>query len=125
MEQMRGVWTELDHLPVLEPSAGFDARLRARLAAAPAQPRWLGWFTGNLRLVAVVAALVAAAVWLSLRPPAIRPAPNGAQSQADFVVVKNLPVLENYDVVSSFDALSDLPGADQPASAQPQAQPME
>ena len=32
-EQMRGIWSELDRLPALEPSAAFDARLRARLAA--------------------------------------------------------------------------------------------
>ena len=34
-EQMRGIWSELDRLPALEPSAAFDARLRARLADEP------------------------------------------------------------------------------------------
>jgi hypothetical protein len=32
-------------------------------------------------------------------------------------MIRDLPVLENYDVVSKFDALSELPGA-APASVQ-------
>lgn len=119
MEQMRSVWIDLDSLPAIEPWPSFDARLRARIAEQPARSRFLGWMTGNMRLVAVAAALVAVAVWFSLRPALQRPAPETAQSQQDFAVVKNLPVLENYDVVSNLDVLSDLPGAEQ-AAAQPQ-----
>jgi anti-sigma factor RsiW len=118
MEQMRAVWTGLDSLPSIEPSASFDARLRMRIAEQPARPRLFGWMTWNMRLVAVVAALAAVAVWVSLRPQ--RPISQAAQSQQDFAVVKNLPVLENYDVVSNLDVLSDLPGAEQ-AGAQPQS----
>lgn len=120
MERMRAVWTELDRLPAPRPSPAFEARLRARIAAERARPRWLGWMVGNVRLVAAVAALVAVAVWFSLRP-AVRPTVSEtARSRQDFAVVKNLPVLENYDVVSSLDVLSDLPGAQQtPAQPQP------
>jgi anti-sigma factor RsiW len=125
-EEMRAVWSGLDRLPELEPSPSFDARLRARLAEEQNRPRLFAWMAGNMRLVAVVAALVAVAAWFSLRPVAQRPAPQAAaQSQEDFSVVKNLPVLENYDVVSNLDVLSDLPGAEQHTSAAPQPQPME
>jgi anti-sigma factor RsiW len=119
MQQLRAVWSDLDSLPAIEPSPAFDARLRARIAERPAPSRLFGWMTGNLRLVAVVAALVAVAVWISLRPAIQRPAPEPARSQQDFAVVKNLPVLENYDVVSNLDVLSDLPGAED-TSTQPQ-----
>ena len=121
-EQMRGIWSELDRLPALEPSAAFDARLRARLADEPRRPQWLGWMAGNMRLVAVVAALAVVAVWFSLRPAIDRPAPETPRSQQDFAVVKNLPVLENYDVVTNLDVLSDLPGAQEEAA---HAQPIE
>ena len=32
-------------------------------------------------------------------------------AEADFSMIRDLPVLENYDVVSKFDALSELPNA--------------
>jgi anti-sigma factor RsiW len=126
MEEMRAAWSALDQLPGLEPSPGFDARLRARLGEQPAHSRWLGWFPGNLRLVAAVAALVAVAVWISLRPPmrssSRTPVAAEAPSQEDFTVVKNLPVLEDYDVVANFEALSALPGAQ---AASKTSQPMD
>ena len=122
MEQMRAVWSDLESLPAIEPSPSFDARLRARMAGQPAPSGLFGWLTGNMRLIAVVAALVAVAVWITLRPAIQRPAPTSGQTQQDFAVVKNLPVLENYDVVSNFDVLSDLPGAEDTST---QSQPME
>jgi anti-sigma factor RsiW len=125
MESLRGTWTALDHLPAIEPSPLFDARLRARLAAevAAPRPRWFAWPLAHLRLVALAAGLVAVtAAWYSYRPSPGLPAPAQEQSQQDFAVVKNLPVLENYDVLSNFDALTALPGAQQDAS---QAQPVE
>lgn len=128
MEQMRAVWSELGRLPELEPSPAFDARLRARLAEEPRRPRLFGWMGGNMRWVAAAAALLAVAVWFSLRPITRRPAPQApVQSgrQEDFSVVKNLPVLENYDVVSNLDVLSDLPGAEQQKSGAPKPRSME
>ncbi len=125
MESLRDAWNALDHLPAIEPSPLFDARLRARLAeeAVAPRPRWFAWPLAHLRLVALAAGLVAVtAVWLSVRPAAVLPTPAREQSQQDFAVVKNLPILENYDVLSNFDALTALPGAQQDAS---QAQPME
>lgn len=110
IEEMRGVWTSLDRLEGLEPSPAFDARLRARMAEQQARAGWRAWLPSHLRLVAVTAALLAVAVWVSLRP-ARRPAAPAPENQEDFAVVKNLPVLENYDVIANFDALSALPGA--------------
>ena len=31
-------------------------------------------------------------------------------AEKDFGMIQNLPELENYDVISKFDALSELPG---------------
>ena len=123
MESLRETWAALDHLPAIEPSPLFDARLRAHLAETTQQPRWFAWPLAHLRLVALAAVLVAAtAVWYSYRSAPALPTPAQEQSQQDFAVVKNLPVLENYDVLSNFDALTALPGAQQTSS---QAQPIE
>ena len=62
-----------------------------------------------------VAALLVLGVWLTFMPPARQPASNtiastqARGSEAEFTVIKNLPVLEDYDVLSNFDALSELP----------------
>lgn len=120
LEEMRAAWSALEKLPPIEPSAGFDARLRARIAGQPRPAGWLSWFPAHLRAVAAIAVLAVLAVWLSLRPTIYRPAPTEVQSQEDFAVVKNLPVLEDYDVVSSLDALSALPGAQTGSTESPQ-----
>lgn len=111
LEELQATWSALDTLPSVEPSAWFDTRLRARMNELPSRRGWTGWLPAGLRWAAV-AALVAATLWFSLRPPERRPAPAvTAQTQQDFAVIKNLPELENYDVISNFDALSALPGA--------------
>ena len=123
IEAMRQAWVALDRLPAVEPSAGFDARLRARMAEQQARAIWLGWLPAHRRLLALAAALLLVAVaWISLRPAMHHAAPANPENQEDFAVVKNLPALENYDVISNFDALSALPGAQEAA---PQSQPME
>jgi hypothetical protein len=33
----------------------------------------------------------------------------GVAAEADFGMIRDLPVLENYEVLSTFDALSELP----------------
>jgi anti-sigma factor RsiW len=111
MQDMRATWSALDAMPTAEPSPWFDARLRARLREpAPKRVR-LGWLPGGARWAAMAALVVAIAIWISLRPPVQRPAPAAATENQDFAVVKNLPELENYDVISNFEALSALPGA--------------
>jgi anti-sigma factor RsiW len=112
MEEMTATWSVLSELPAVEPSAWFDARLRAWMSEPAPKSSLLGRLPGGLRWVALAAALGAVALWISLRPPLRRPVPApSAQNQEDFAVIKNLPELENYDVISNFEALSALPGA--------------
>src|SRR6266446_4836124 len=42
-EDFRALWGALDDLPVISPSAVFDASLRARIAAEPAHRGFWGW----------------------------------------------------------------------------------
>jgi hypothetical protein len=49
-------------------------------------------------------------IWLSSMPLAERPATRSSGAiEAEFRMIVNLPVLEDYDVLSNFEALSDLP----------------
>ena len=114
-EEFRALWNTLDDLPELSPSRSFDAALRARIAADPARRAWWQAWLPAPRLAFAVTALVVMSVWLSsmhrVAPyKAPIPAP-AAQTSADseFGMIQDLPVLENYDVVSKFDALSELP----------------
>jgi anti-sigma factor RsiW len=123
-EEFRRMWTTLDELPAVEPSFGFDARVRRRIAAEP-QRRWFGWSVLRPRLAFSAALLIALCVWL-IRMPANRMGTGDAAAlqQEDFSAIQNLGVLENYDVVTKMDALSQLvPEASdqdsQPAPKQP------
>jgi anti-sigma factor RsiW len=112
-EQFRALWGVLDEMPVIEPSFAFDARVRQRVAAEP-QRRWFTWLVPQPRLVAATALLAVLAVWIAKPGPANRDEAttvNVAQEQGqqeDFETIKNLNVLENFDVVTSMDALSQL-----------------
>ena len=76
------------------------------------------------RMAFAATALLIASVWLSSFQPARMPAvhsPAGLSNQnaeAEFGMIKDLPVLEDYDVLTSFDALSELP-VQQSAQAKP------
>jgi anti-sigma factor RsiW len=110
-EEFRKVWNVLDEVPVQEPSLGFDARIRQRIADEP-RPGWFRWFVPQPRLALSMALLVALCVWISRLPrdystTVTMPVPVTEQQQ--FQVIENLGVLENYDVLSKFDALSELP----------------
>jgi anti-sigma factor RsiW len=100
VEGFQGVWNMLGELPEHQPSGAFDARLRARLATEPVHQ---GFWTGVLpspRFALAVTVLAVFCVWLSSRP--VQPlAPVG--SEAEFRMIQDLPVLENYDVLSGFD----------------------
>jgi predicted anti-sigma-YlaC factor YlaD len=115
-EELRKVWTVLDEVPLVEPSLGFDARLRQRIAAEP-RLRWFRWFVPQPRLAFSMALLLALSVWMVKLPrenTGIRPMSAAQTEQEDFSAIKDLGVLENYDVVTKFDALSELvPASDQ------------
>lgn len=114
-EELRTLWSVLDEVPIVQPSLGFDARMRARIAEEP-QARWYRWFVPQPRLAMAMALLLVVSVWMSRLPQDNSPLPGTAQSeQQQFQVIKNLDVLENYDVLSKFDALDEVP-ADQQAA---------
>ena len=125
VEAFRSVSALLGEVPPAEPSFGFDARVRQRIAAEP-QRGWFGfaWFAPQARLALSAAMLVALTVWLVKLPtnapsrgtvtaPVTTAAVAGPSDQ-DFDAVKDLGVLENYDVVTNMDALSQLVPAKAP-----------
>jgi anti-sigma factor RsiW len=115
-EEFRALWGALDDLPAISPSPAFDAALRARIAAEPARRSFWDWMPSP-RLAFAVTALVVMSVWLSSRPSVTTNSSGASQSiqankvtaESDFGMIRDLPVLENFDVVSKFDALSELP----------------
>jgi anti-sigma factor RsiW len=107
-EEFRRVWNVLDEAPAIEPSLGFDARVRQRVAAEP-RPTPFAWLP-QPRFALATAALVALAIWLSAVPPA----PQVAQTpDEEFQMIQNLPVLEDYEVLANFEPLDELPAAKQ------------
>lgn len=119
-EQFRALSIALDELPTIEPSFGFDARVRQLVAAEPAR-KWFDWFLPQQRLALSGALLAVLAVWM-VRVPEVRVVDRAnvaSAQQEDFNAIKNLDVLENYDVVTSMDALSELAPAKAPGSGLP------
>jgi len=118
-EDFRKLWGVLDEVPLVEPSLGFDARIRARIAEEPRRG-WLGWLVPQPRLAFAMALLLALSVWMAKLP---REGNVAGTEQQDFEAIKDLGVLENYDVLSKFDALSEVP-VEEAAPANQQAQPV-
>ncbi|HEY6443831.1 MAG TPA: zf-HC2 domain-containing protein [Candidatus Acidoferrales bacterium] len=118
--ELRGIWNVMDELPAIEPSFGFDARVRQRVAAEPRR-KWFEFFVPRPRLALAVGVLIALMV-LVMKLPLKNPGTTvttAATQQEDFNAIKNLGVLENYDVVTKMDALSELT----PVVAQPEESP--
>ena len=116
-EEFRGVWNMLEELPVIEPSLGFDARVRERVAAEP-QRHWFWNFIPQPRLAFSVALLLLLSIGIAKFPQRNvgGPVPVAAVSETEqFQEIKDLPVLENYEVLTKFDALSELTPAEAPA----------
>jgi anti-sigma factor RsiW len=104
VNEFRAVNVLLDELPIIEPSAAFDIRMRARVAAEPAKQSWWAWFAPSPRVAFAASMLLLATVWLGSRP--VDPALSAAEVDK---INQNMQVLENYDVISDFAPLSDLP----------------
>ena len=114
VEEYGSLSNVLNELPRIQPSFGFDARLRARIAS-DAHPNWLSWLAPSPRLTFAMAILLAVSIFVVVRPAGVSTVkPLSPENQ--FQMINNLPVLEDYDVVSNFDALSDLPLQQNPAS---------
>jgi anti-sigma factor RsiW len=114
VNEFRSVHALLDELPMIEPSAAFDVRVRARVAAEPAKQSWWAWFTPSPRVVFAASLLLLAMVWIG-RYSASDPPPI---DQAD------IPVVENYDVISSFEPLTELSQAAPADDPEQQSQDM-
>lgn len=121
-EEFRELWSVLEEVPAIEPSFGFDARVRQRVAAEP-RPRWFG-FVPQPRLAFSLALLFALSVWLAKLPQSNTiPAPMAAATESEqFQAIKDLGVLDNYEVLTKFDALSELsPAAEAPSEKLPRS----
>lgn len=103
-EEFRRLWTVLDEVPGIDPSFAFDAKVWQRIAAEP-KPRWFRWLVPQPRIAFSMALLLALSIWMA-KMPVENPATIKAQ---DFEAIKDLGVLENYDVLTKFDALDELP----------------
>jgi anti-sigma factor RsiW len=109
VNEFRAVAGFLDELPQIEPSAAFDVRVRARVAAEPVKQGWWAWFTPSPRVAFAASLLLLATVWIGSRPT------DRTLTAADEAQInQDLPVLENFDVLSDFGALTDLPQPVQP-----------
>ena len=104
VNEFRAVHVLLDELPMIEPSAAFDVRTQARVAAEPAKQNWWAWFASSPRVAFAASMLVLAMMWLVSRPA--EPSLNASEVET---INQNMPVLENFDVLSNFAPLTDLP----------------
>ena len=104
VNEFRAVTGLLDELPMIEPSAAFDVRVRARVAAEPVKQSWWAWLTPSPRVAFAASMLLLATVWLDRRTGA--PLPIHAD---DAQMMQDLPVLEDHDVLSNFEPLKELP----------------
>jgi anti-sigma factor RsiW len=122
----RSVWDVLDELSALAPSPAFDNRVRARVRQEPVRAGFWSWIVPSPRMAFAATALLIASIWLSsFQPGRLVTHPAGGpavqNAEAEFGMIKDLPVLEDYDVLTSFDALSELP-VQQTAQSQPSNQ---
>ena len=78
--------------------------MHARVAAEPVKQSWWGWFAPSPRVVLAASMLLLATVWMGSRPA------DSSLSAVDIDKInQNMQVLENYDVISDFAPLSELP----------------
>ena len=120
VHEFRAVSGLLDELPQIEPSAAFDVRVNARVAAEPVKKSWWAWYAPSPRVAFAASMLLLATVWLGSRQPtnSDHAQPNVDEAQAQ-QINQDMPVLENYDVLSSFAPLTDLPQPAQDDDDQP------
>jgi len=116
VNEFRAVSDLLDDLPVIEPSEAFDLRVHARVAAEPAKQSWWTWLRPSPRVAFAATMLLVATVWIGSK--SIQAPTHEVNGASDAQLLDAQPVLDNYDVLSNFEPLSDLP-----EQATDQAQP--
>lgn len=116
-DELRAVMGVLEEWEGLQPSPGFDAALRARLAKEARRPE--PWYTLRPVYAAALAVAVAVAIGLVLWQPAPVTAPPTPVAQTPHVgveaptpaggdelaVLENPVLLENYELLEEFDVL--------------------
>jgi len=110
VEEYRRLWVELEQAPAPAVSPSFDARLRARIAAAP-ERRWFELLVPSPRLAFATASLLALFIWIGSLPTAPGNIAGDPRSGEEARAVKDLQSLEDLDVLTDFEALVDLPPA--------------
>jgi len=114
LEEYRSVWKLLEEVPAADPSPWFDARMRQRVAAEPAPSGWrrLVQWLPEPRLALATLALIAIGFWAASTPP--RPAGRqpvvAMNEQEEFKMIKNMQVLENYDLLKELNAPNEAQG---------------
>jgi len=124
VNEFRAVTSLLDEVPQIEPSAAFDVRVRARVAAEPVKQGWWAWFTPSPRVAFAASLLLLATVWIGYRSEPQSPFDN--PKEADAQMMQEIQSLDDQDVISNFDPLKDLPQpvpADQTNQTNDTAQP--
>ncbi|HXW99701.1 MAG TPA: zf-HC2 domain-containing protein [Candidatus Acidoferrales bacterium] len=114
VKEFRAVSGILDELPPVEPSAAFDIRMQARIAAEPKRSSFLAWLSPGPRVAFAASLLLLLVMWSANRPTDVDDYighPPTVEEQ--FRMIKDLPVLEDYDVLANFEPLGSLPPAAQ------------
>jgi anti-sigma factor RsiW len=119
VNEFRAVSGLIDELPQIEPSEAFDLRVCARVAAEPAKRSWWAWYVPSPRVAFAASALLLAIVWFGSRPTKVLNPNMG--SNVTNIDPNDLPVLENYEVISSFEPLADLPPVAPDDAEQPES----
>lgn len=127
LEELRAVMGVLGEWKAVEPTPGFEAALRARLAQEPASRQ--GWLVLRPAYLVALAVAVLLAVgiilWQSTPPPVAAPPqvvqsappkpvsppravtrpPSPAAAEDELAVLDNPVLLENYELLEQFDVL--------------------
>ena len=109
VNEFRAVDSLLDEVPQIEPSAAFDVRVRARVAAEPVKQGWFAWFTPSPRVAFAATLLLLATVWVGYKSTPQSPFDGQNQKDVDAQMLQEMPVLDDQDVISNFDPLKELP----------------
>src|SRR5438034_3849409 len=64
VNEFRAVSGLLEELPMIEPTAAFDLRVRARVAAEPVKQSWWAWLIPAPRVTIAALVLMLATIWV-------------------------------------------------------------
>jgi hypothetical protein len=115
VNEFRSVNELLSELPMVEPSAAFDVRVRARVAAEPVKQSWWAWMWPSPRIAFVASMLLLAMIWIGYRTEPVGPLPINPD-EADAAMMQDISVLEDHDALSNFEPLKALPAPVDPTT---------